>query len=98
MQRLDRAGRLAERARREEVGVEPDDLVAGPLQHRDEDGADVAVVTGDEYAQGDLLRRAWMPVIPTEPGTEQTTRILRPHRFGEQVKVLKPYSGEGVLF
>ena len=39
----------------EQVGVEPRDLVPGPLQRRDQHRADVAVVTGDENAQRGLL-------------------------------------------
>ena len=46
------AGAVAEHARGEQVRVEPDDVVAGLLGQRDQDGADVAVVAGDEYAQG----------------------------------------------
>ena len=34
--------------------VESDDLVAGPLEHGDQHGADVAVVTGDEYAHSEV--------------------------------------------
>jgi hypothetical protein len=45
----------AEGAWGEEVGVEPDDVVAGLLEHGDKHRADVAVVTSDEYAQGNLL-------------------------------------------
>ena len=47
--------RGAEPAGSEEVGVEADDIVAGPLEPGDENGADVAVVTSDEYAQVDPL-------------------------------------------
>ena len=36
----------------EDVQVEPDDLVAGPVKRRGQDRADVAVVAGDQYAQG----------------------------------------------
>ena len=43
-----------ERAGGEQVGVEPDDLMAGPLQQRDQHRADVAVVAGDEYAHRNL--------------------------------------------
>ena len=51
-QRLDLGRRGAEHARGEQIRVEPDDVVAGSLGERDEDGADVAVVTGDKNAQG----------------------------------------------
>ena len=50
-QRRDLRTHGAEGAGGEEVGVESDDLVAGALQHGDEHRTDVAVVTGDEYAQ-----------------------------------------------
>ena len=53
--RLDLGWRRPERAGGEEVGVEADDLVAGPLEHGDEHGADVAVVAGDENAHMNLL-------------------------------------------
>ena len=51
---LDLGGRVPEDARREEIRVEPDYVVAGPLGERDQHGADVAVVAGDEYAQQNL--------------------------------------------
>ena len=53
--RLDLGWRRPERAGGEEVGVEADDLVARPLQHGHEDGADVAVVAADEDAHMNLL-------------------------------------------
>ena len=53
--RLDLGASGAERAGGEEVGVEADDLVAGPLEHGDEHGADVAVVASDEDAHVNLL-------------------------------------------
>ena len=55
LQRLDLGRVRAEGARCEQVGVKPDDLVAGVLQHGDQHRADVAVVTGYECAQGNLL-------------------------------------------
>ena len=50
--RLDLGRRRAERARGEEIEVQADEFVAGPLEHRGEHRSDVAVVTSDEYAQG----------------------------------------------
>src|SRR4249920_3811319 len=48
----------AERAGGEQVRVDSEDLVSGPLQQRDQHRADVAVMTGYEYAQGNLLSNA----------------------------------------
>ena len=48
--RLDLGRRLAERARGEQIEVQPDHLVAGLLEQGGHHGADVAVVAGDEYA------------------------------------------------
>ena len=53
-QRGDPGRRVAEHAVLEQVRVEPDDVVAGPLEERDQHRADVAVVAGDEYAQQNL--------------------------------------------
>ena len=49
---LDLSRLRPEDARGEQIRVESDDLVAGPLGERDQDGADVAVVAGDKNAQG----------------------------------------------
>ena len=53
---------VAERAAAIQVGVEPDDLVTGRLEDGDEDGADVAEMTGDENPHRDQCLPP-MPVV-----------------------------------
>ena len=45
--------RLAECACGEQIEVEPDDVVTSLLEQWSQDGADVAVMAGDEYAHED---------------------------------------------
>jgi hypothetical protein len=51
-ERLDLVGRGPEHAVGEQSGVQADDLVSGLTQYRHQYAADVAVVTGYEYAHG----------------------------------------------
>ena len=59
---------IAERAAAIQVGVEPDDVVSRRLEDGDEDGADVAEMTGDEYAHRDQR-------LPPMPVRQPTTSL-----------------------
>jgi hypothetical protein len=67
-QRGDRLRLVAEAAARVQAGVEPDHLVPRRLEERDEDGADVAVVTGDENSHA--------PLPPDSPGSTVLPELL----------------------
>ena len=75
-ERLNLGNLVPERARGEEVGVDADDVMAGGLDDRDEDGADVAVVAGDEYAHEHLFAGC----VQSEQ-TEERPRGLRGRRL-----------------
>ena len=67
----------AEGAGGEQVGVDSENLVPRLLQRRDQHRADVAVVTGYEYAQGNLLLISVDRLLPGGPKSgPRTTRRL----------------------
>jgi hypothetical protein len=95
-QRARRAVIGTEVAALEQQAVEPDHLVAGRLEHGMEDGADVAVVAGQEDLHVNAPLRAWNGAGVRAP--RATTHRTRPLPAGGVAGNASRVTGEGAFW